>query len=503
MKALLMLPDRDFDLRPDLPAHAGALTADLGLDRLVDEMARGDKLVWEASKRALVMGLTDVEDVRYRQGVLVDCLEHAGVVEELYDLAVQAVEAEKKIWGLYLVSSPRLVLSRGQRALQVFLGYLRRLRRLRDEHADEFSSVGFGRFFKMVADELDDAYLAEVEGNLERAKFRGGLLVSAGLGPGLSAADLVLHRRPGRGLRDWWGALRASGDSFEISTRDEAGLKILDELEARALNEVANALAQSAEHVRSFFSALARELAFYIGCINLRRRLAELGQPACMPEPRPLGELSWSGEGIYDVVLALRSGQGVVGNELRADGKDLVVVTGANQGGKSTFLRSLGLAQLMMQAGMFVSARRFRASLCKKVFTHFKREEDVDLKGGKLDEELRRMSVIADATSAGSLLLCNESFATTNEREGSELGLEVVRAMTSSGVKVAYVTHLFELARRLGEEAAGHAVFLRAPRQGVSERFKLVEGAPEPTAYGEDLYRKIFGPMAERLVGLS
>ena len=61
--------------------------------------------------------------------------------------------------------------------------------------------------------------------------------------------------------------------------------------------------------------------------------------------------------GLYDPCLSLRTAQRVVGNDLRADGRALLVVTGANQGGKSTFMRSLGLAQLMLQCGMFAPAR--------------------------------------------------------------------------------------------------------------------------------------------------
>jgi DNA mismatch repair ATPase MutS len=182
----------------------------------------------------------------------------------------------------------------------------------------------------------------------------------------------------------------------------------------------------------------------------------------------------------------------VVDNDFGADGRSLVVVTGANQGGKSTFLRSLGLAQLMMQAGMFVAASRFQAAVVSGVFSHFKREEDPALRGGKLDEELRRMSRVVKRVSAGGLLLCNESFASTNEQEGSEIALELVRAMTEAGVKVVYVTHLFELANRLWSEGRDRALFLRAPRQSGAQPYKLVEGAPEPTAYGEDLYRRVF-----------
>ena len=171
------------------------------------------------------------------------------------------------------------------------------------------------------------------------------------------------------------------------------------------------------------------ELAFYLGCLNLRERLDAKGEPACFPTPLAAGQLTLAAESIYDVCLTLHLPNRVVGNDVNADGRSLVMITGANQGGKSTLLRSLGLAHLMMQSGMFVGAQSFRGSTCAGVFTHHKREEDATMQGGKLDEELARMSEIAGQITANSILLCNESFAATNEREGSEIARQVVRAM--------------------------------------------------------------------------
>ena len=116
-----------------------------------------------------------------------------------------------------------------------------------------------------------------------------------------------------------------------------------------------------------------------------------------------------------------------------ADGKDLVIITGANQGGKSTFLRSVGLAQVMMQCGMFVAAEAFRSTVCDALFTHYKREEDEAMRSGKFDEELARMSQIVDHITPRSLILFNELFAATNVREGSEIGRQIVTALLEQG----------------------------------------------------------------------
>jgi DNA mismatch repair ATPase MutS len=239
---------------------------------------------------------------------------------------------------------------------------------------------------------------------------------------------------------------------------------------------------------------LRLELAFYLGCLNLRARLDEKGEPTCFPEPLGPGQLRLAAQGIYDVCLTLHLEDRVVGNEVNADGKSLVMITGANQGGKSTLLRSLGLAHLMMQSGMFVGAQSFRANVCAGVFTHYKREEDAAMESGKLDEELSRMSEIADQITPTSILLCNESFASTNEREGSEIARQVVRAMLDKQIKVFFVTHMYELAHGFHAQQLPTALFLRAEREPDGSRtFKLVEREPLPTSYGEDTYRRVFG----------
>ena len=167
------------------------------------------------------------------------------------------------------------------------------------------------------------------------------------------------------------------------------------------------------------------------------------------PAPRAVGDRTLSFSGLYDLSLALSAGHRVVGNDLVADGRDLFVITGANSGGKSTFLRSVGQAQLMMQAGMFVAAEGFAAEVRDGLLTHFKREEDAAMESGKLDEELKRMSEIVDRTAPNSIVLFNESFAATNEREGSEIARQITTALVGCGVKVFFVTHLYEFAFRL------------------------------------------------------
>jgi DNA mismatch repair ATPase MutS len=143
-------------------------------------------------------------------------------------------------------------------------------------------------------------------------------------------------------------------------------------------------------------------------------------------------------------------------------------------------------------------ASSLRASVVDGVFTHFKREEDATMESGKLDEELSRMGEIADAVTPNSILLCNESFAATNEREGSEIARQVIRALLDSGIAVFFVTHLFDLANTFYRQELATALFLRAERQPDGRRtFRLIQGEPLSTSYGEDSYRRVFGTARE------
>lgn len=117
------------------------------------------------------------------------------------------------------------------------------------------------------------------------------------------------------------------------------------------------------------------------------------------------------------------------------------------------------------------------------------------MQGGKLDEELDRMSVMADQIRPGALWLSNESFASTNEREGSELLLQAVDALRQRGIKVTLVTHLFDAARRLQGQNADQMLMLRAQRRDDGSRsFRLEAGEALQTSFGADLYAEVFGP---------
>lgn len=487
--------DRDVDMQQPLPWNAADLIQDLGLDRLFAVMAGSDRFLPEVAKRSVLCGLHDVDSILYRQNVLRDCLANTDVVRAIYALAEEAIKNEGQyFWGLR-TRNVGSILRRGTELLRMFLGILRRMRAIAERHGNDFASEGFGRFFAMLRSELDDNYLARANDHLRRVEFRGGILMSARLGRGNQGDDYVLRDYEPR-LPRWFERLfppKEPGYTYRLHPRDESGMRALSELGDRGINLVADALGQSADHILAFFTALRYEIGFYVACVNLYEELAAKNEPACFPLLSDADAGIHEFTGLYDVCLSLSMQQRVVGNDCNADGKVMILITGANQGGKSTFLRSVGLSQLMMECGMFVPATSFGASLCNGLFTHFKREEDVEMKSGKFDEELCRMSDLAEHLKPNALVLFNESFAATNDREGSEIARQISEALVDSGIRVCFVTHLYEFAHRIWEERAAQTRFLRAERGPDGKRtFKLVEGEPLPTSYGEDIYRRVF-----------
>jgi hypothetical protein len=128
----------------------------------------------------------------------------------------------------------------------------------------------------------------------------------------------------------------------------------------------------------------------------------------------------------------------------------------------------------MMQSGIFVASESFCGSPCDGLFTHYKKEEDVGMEHGKFDEELSRMSGIVDHIASRAMILFNESFAATNEREGSEIARQIISALIERGVRVFCVTHMYQLAHGFYEKNVRNALFLRAGRQADGSRtFKL------------------------------
>jgi DNA mismatch repair ATPase MutS len=493
MRVRLMDRDSDFDARASLPDNASALIADLQLEPMFAAMTRGDPVLEDVVRPAVLNGLTDPAKVRYRQAVLVDCTENPSVVAELYAVCLQAIQDEHSVYRSALSERWESQLHSSASVLTLFKERLTSLRRLAGQRGG-FTSEAFTAFWDVVEDELRGDYIESIGRHAERLRHTERLLASAGTGEG-NQVSRFLMRTPDEAKLGMFRRvpLRKPTYSYTVPDRDEATSSALGELRDHILRDVSAATTDATDHLLDFFLLLRDELAFYRACMNLRDILRARGVSTALPEVFPPGTSQWSADDIVDPALALTTNDVIVGNRFDSDARPLIVVTGANHGGKSTFLRALGSASLMAACGMFVTARQCRLTLPNGLYTHFKREEDPAMRHGKFDEELVRMAELTTRVRHGSLLLSNESFAATNEREGSEIGAAVFSALVDSGVHVALVTHMYELAAAFANERQECTTFLRAERGRDGLRpYVLVSARPLRTSYAADLYQQIF-----------
>ena len=210
--------------------------------------------------------------------------------------------------------------------------------------------------------------------------------------------------------------------------------KQVEALEQNIVNYAMSFTRSFIEKFSGFFEQLMLQTAFYRGAVNLRHHMKRSGIEYCFPTVCDNKNLSFIE--LKEFVMCMEQRVNAVGNTCSILNKQLVIITGANQGGKSTFLRSVGIAQVMMQAGLPVAAEDFSSGIFPSLFTHFTRREDSAMNSGRLDEELGRMNSIIENLDDRSLVLLNESFATTTEVDGSIIAYDIIKALNEAGVKI-------------------------------------------------------------------
>ena len=242
-----------------------------------------------------------------------------------------------------------------------------------------------------------------------------------------------------------------------ISSMDDAYLKSNIEFQ---VNLIARRLAAVYETLIDLFSNLSGEMIFYKYAMNMIGYMKTSGIPYCLadisvgptnpanPENAENQSCSADFEGLCDITLATSFKEAeskfeVIRNDyiLKETDKTNIII-GANQSGKTTFLRALGSAMALARAGLPVPAVKARLSVFKNLYTHFQRYDE-DLKNeGQLDTELAEMETIVYSAGRDSVVLMNESFSSTGLKDARQIASDVLSALNYVGAKVIYVTHI-------------------------------------------------------------
>ena len=245
---------------------------------------------------------------------------------------------------------------------------------------------------------------------------------------------------------------------------------------------------------------LMPEILFYIRWAELVDKIKAVGLPVCKPEILNPEDRNCSFKELYNLKLAINKIKGeqinIITNDIDFnDEHRIFILTGPNRGGKTIFTQAWGLAMLLAQLGIYVPAGYAAVCPCDNIFTHFPADENDTVDLGRLGEESKRLSEIFRLATDRSVMLLNESLATTSVTEGLFIAKDVVRAMCYMGVRTIFNTHMHDLARTVDElnsevECKSKAASLVTGVHDGERSFKVSLSEPQGISYAKDIAEK-------------
>jgi DNA mismatch repair protein MutS len=479
--------------------------ADLNLDGVVAAIAGPDDD--ERLSSLYRTPLHDTESVAFRHEVFADLEDEARRLE--LAAAARAILAVRRQLGA--TRDARLRRPAQIRRLDAACRYVGAVDALTASRAlAGASSRGLTRFARYLA-----SYVAS---EAYRALARDVTACRAGLdglefGLRLEGPDVEVSRFEGEAdyseevLATFERFARGAAADYRVRFRaepaaDHVHAQIVDRVarlhpaEFAALDEVD---ARHAGFLDARLEAFARDLRFYLAYLEFLEPLRAAGVATCYP--LVVDEPVASATDAVDVALARAMGptRAPVPNSFSLDGAErVIVVSGPNQGGKTTFARLFGQLHHLASLGVPVAAASARLGLFDRVLTHFEGEEDATDDRGRLEADVAAVREVLTAATASSVVVLNEAFSSTALADALDLGRRALSRVVALGARCVYVTFVDELAR--SGPAVVSAVSTVDPDDPVVRTFRIVRAPADGRAYAESVARA-FGLTYEQLSG--
>ncbi|MEF3303011.1 MutS-related protein [Paenibacillus sp. GYB003] len=522
--------------------HAVRLTeqcaGDLGIERIVQELCINQKY-FETIKKWLLNLCDDPSVIRYRLDIMEDFSrlpELADECEKLLPLLhkLDVLHESKTLSG----AEPLRKIAWQLEALEGYVRCVSGLKAVSERFGGMVRSNGLRRLFESVdrltEDETFRSLAASVPDYRQKLQNMSSITLGVNLDHELKPAEAIILSMESKPFKNKKRSVLTS--LLGMKTVDEpydgvspfqpigklshpaldtALLQSLDAIFTDALQPIGHAIKRYIDVNVPAITGLEPEIGFYVGAVKFAALLASVGMPVCKPEIAPAEDRICRIGNMYDIMLAIGLTRRHPGIDLSntivpsdADFGDrgrIFILTGPNQGGKTTYTRAVGICQVLFQAGVFVPGTDARISPVDGLFAHFSEEEKPNILSGRLAEESRRLAEIFAGATRHSLILLNESLSSTSSRDSLHLAKDVVKGMRVLGCRAVYATHLLELAAgadAVNAEVPGDSLLISmvagveretaeeiAASSAAKRTYKIKPGPPNEVSYAKDIAR--------------
>ena len=492
--ACLLYPAGKMPMAAAFPAQT---IEDLQLDRIADAMSISDYYRISAGELCALF-TEDTEIIRWRQAVIRDILELPGLEEALGRL-LDSLDGWEGRSGRRGADSFAVGFS-----LEDFSwldGYLRKV----DASWSELSRIP-------VRSEGLKALIGALDGMRNSQRYRDTAADFQALCSGYSApARMRIGYNLDKDLKPSRLKLLRMDPPAEKSAKGKSTQKRQLMLTQRAIEMDAMLLqrlsAQASQDIGSFviretaaLRGLRKELVVCLSAVKLARSWSAADLPVSFPALLPMGEKAFSARDLFDPLLLISGKEQVVCNDAGLQpGGELIFLTGANQGGKTVFLLSLGLCQWLTQLGFPVPAREASLSPVKNILTIFAPNGQQYGRKGLLAEEAGRIAEAVSNLTGESLLLFNEPLTSTGPEETKSISAEVASVCMAAGARGVWVTHVYELAGDRsaleaavpwGSRAGSMRVILEEEKGSPRFTYRVERGEPQGDSHADEALRR-------------